>query len=108
MNKMSEATNAVTKIENYVAGGRVPTSTGRGQDIFNPATGEITAHVGYSNASDVDAAVSAAKRAFTAWAYTPNRNPSCSVGLPASLKVLNSRCPSQNNPTKKGVRHVEF
>ena len=39
--------------------------------MFNPATGEITAHVGYSNASDVDAAVSAAKRAFPAWADTP-------------------------------------
>jgi len=71
MNKMSKATSAVTKIENYVAGVRAPTSTGRGQDIFNPATGEVTAHVSYSNASDVDAAVSAAKRAFPAWADTP-------------------------------------
>ena len=71
MNKMSETTSAVTKIENYVGGERTSTNTGRGQDVFNPATGEITAHVGYSNASDVDAAVSAAKRAFPAWADTP-------------------------------------
>ncbi len=73
MNKMSKANSAVTKIENYVAGMRAPTSTGRGQDIFNPATGEVTAHVGYSNANDVDAAVTAAKRALAAMVVGPMR-----------------------------------
>lgn len=53
MNKMSKATSTSKTIETYVDGARVPTSTVRGQDIFNPATGEVTAHVGYSNASDV-------------------------------------------------------
>jgi malonate-semialdehyde dehydrogenase (acetylating)/methylmalonate-semialdehyde dehydrogenase len=71
MNEMSKAASTVTKIENYVAGEPTPTNTGRGQDVFNPATGEVTAYVGFSNSSDVDAAVSAAKRAFPAWADTP-------------------------------------
>lgn len=71
MNEMSITESAVTKIENYIAGNHAPTSAGRGQDVFNPATGEITAHVGFSNHDDVDTAVSAAKRAFPAWADTP-------------------------------------
>jgi aldehyde dehydrogenase (NAD+) len=36
-------------------------------DIINPATGEISARVPMANASDVNAAVAAAKEAFEAW-----------------------------------------
>jgi malonate-semialdehyde dehydrogenase (acetylating)/methylmalonate-semialdehyde dehydrogenase len=59
------------KIQNYVAGNVAETSSGRGQDVFNPATGDITGHVTFSNVSDVDTAVAAAKQAFPAWADTP-------------------------------------
>ena len=58
-------------IQNYVAGNIAQTSSGRGQDVFNPATGDITGHVTFSTASDVDVAVLAAKQAFPAWADTP-------------------------------------
>ena len=40
-------------------------------DVFNPATGEKIAVVPYGNSQDVDAAVSAAKKAFPAWRKTP-------------------------------------
>ena len=36
-------------------------------DIIDPATGEISARVPMANASDVNAAVAAAKEAFEAW-----------------------------------------
>ena len=71
MNDMPEKMITEKKIQNYVAGEMTQTSSSRGQDVFNPATGEITARVLFSNASDVDAAVVAAKRAFPAWADTP-------------------------------------
>jgi malonate-semialdehyde dehydrogenase (acetylating)/methylmalonate-semialdehyde dehydrogenase len=71
MTEMPKTMITETQIENYVDGKHVKTSSGRGQDIFNPASGDITAHVTFSNASDVDAAVAAAKRAFPAWADTP-------------------------------------
>ncbi|MFT6301369.1 MAG: malonate-semialdehyde dehydrogenase (acetylating)/methylmalonate-semialdehyde dehydrogenase [Granulosicoccus sp.] len=63
--------NDVNKIENYIAGEIAQTTSGRGQDVFNPASGEITGQVMFSNAIDVDIAVAAAKRAFPAWADTP-------------------------------------
>jgi malonate-semialdehyde dehydrogenase (acetylating)/methylmalonate-semialdehyde dehydrogenase len=63
--------NTENKIQNYLSGNIVQTSSGRGQDVFNPATGDITGHVTFSTASDVHAAVVAAKQAFPAWANTP-------------------------------------
>jgi malonate-semialdehyde dehydrogenase (acetylating)/methylmalonate-semialdehyde dehydrogenase len=63
--------NTENKIQNYLSGNIVQTSSGRGQDVFNPATGDITGHVTFSTASDVHAAVAAAKQAFPAWANTP-------------------------------------
>jgi malonate-semialdehyde dehydrogenase (acetylating)/methylmalonate-semialdehyde dehydrogenase len=63
--------NTENKIQNYLSGNIAQTSSGRGQDVFNPATGDITGHVTFSTASDVHAAVVAAKQAFPAWANTP-------------------------------------
>ncbi|MDO9278334.1 MAG: CoA-acylating methylmalonate-semialdehyde dehydrogenase [Polaromonas sp.] len=53
-------------------GGRVVAGTSvRQQDVFNPATGAVTARVALANAADVNAAVVAAKAAFPAWSDTP-------------------------------------
>ncbi len=40
-------------------------------DIINPSTGQVIAQVAYAHKDDADAAVLAAKNAFTAWADTP-------------------------------------
>jgi malonate-semialdehyde dehydrogenase (acetylating)/methylmalonate-semialdehyde dehydrogenase len=40
-------------------------------DVHNPSTGETIAHTPMCGASDVDAAVQAAKRAFKSWSETP-------------------------------------
>jgi aldehyde dehydrogenase (NAD+) len=39
-------------------------------EVINPATGEVSATVPYGNSEDVDAAVTAAKKAFDSWSRT--------------------------------------
>lgn len=40
-------------------------------DVFNPATGEVANQVVLGNADDLEAAISAAQKAFPGWAETP-------------------------------------
>jgi malonate-semialdehyde dehydrogenase (acetylating)/methylmalonate-semialdehyde dehydrogenase len=40
-------------------------------DVFNPSTGEVIARVPLGTAADVDAAVQAARAAFTSWSTVP-------------------------------------
>ncbi len=46
-------------------------SDGRQQNIFNPATGEVTGQVAMASADTVKEAISAAEAAFPAWRNTP-------------------------------------
>ncbi len=63
--------HAVTAIDHYINGRRVANRSGRGQDVFNPATGAVTGRAGLADAEQVDAAVAAAAAAFPQWADTP-------------------------------------
>ena len=58
-------------IGHHVNGRVVAGTSVRQQDVFNPATGAVTARVALANAADVNAAVVAAKAAFPAWSDTP-------------------------------------
>jgi malonate-semialdehyde dehydrogenase (acetylating)/methylmalonate-semialdehyde dehydrogenase len=58
-------------IDHYIAGRVVAGTSGRSQDVFNPATGAVTGKVALANAGEVAAAVAAAQAAFAAWADTP-------------------------------------
>ncbi|RYF30276.1 MAG: aldehyde dehydrogenase family protein, partial [Comamonadaceae bacterium] len=49
----------------------VANTSGRTQDVTNPATGMVTGAAGLASADDVGAAVAAAQAAFPAWADTP-------------------------------------
>ncbi|MEJ8858454.1 CoA-acylating methylmalonate-semialdehyde dehydrogenase [Variovorax robiniae] len=60
-----------TPIDHFINGRMVANTSGRTQDVTNPATGSVTGVAGLAGASDVDAAVAAAKAAFPAWADTP-------------------------------------
>jgi malonate-semialdehyde dehydrogenase (acetylating) / methylmalonate-semialdehyde dehydrogenase len=62
---------SITNINHYVSGQVVAGTSGRKQDVFNPATGAITGHVALANTADVAAAVAAAQAAFPTWADTP-------------------------------------
>src|SRR5438309_2087426 len=61
----------MSDISHFINGKRVQGSSGRGGDVFNPATGEKVRRVALATAGDVGAAVSAAAAAFPGWAATP-------------------------------------
>ncbi|SDG31431.1 aldehyde dehydrogenase (NAD+) [Sinosporangium album] len=55
----------------YLNGAWVPSTSGEGIDIVDPATEEIVDRVPAGTPTDVEAAVAAAQAAFAAWAATP-------------------------------------
>ncbi|MES2529956.1 MAG: aldehyde dehydrogenase family protein, partial [Pseudomonadota bacterium] len=58
-------------IGHYVNGAAVANTSGRTQDVTNPATGKVTGQVGLASVAEVGAAVAAAQAAFPKWADTP-------------------------------------
>ena len=73
MNDMSRPnkTSTAQAIGHAINGRVVPGTSGRAQDVFNPASGAVTGRVALANAAEVGAAVAAAQAAFPAWADTP-------------------------------------
>jgi malonate-semialdehyde dehydrogenase (acetylating) / methylmalonate-semialdehyde dehydrogenase len=57
-------------IAHFVAGQSSQGKSTRTQDVFNPATGAVTAQVHLASTADVNVAVAAAQKAFPAWADT--------------------------------------
>ena len=55
----------------FIKGTTLAGTSGRSKDVFNPATGLVVGSVPLANASEVDAAVAAAKAALPGWANTP-------------------------------------
>lgn len=60
-----------TAIQHFINGQISEGRSGDVQDVFNPATGQVTGRVALASQSDVDTAVKAASAAFPAWADTP-------------------------------------
>ena len=58
-------------IDHHIAGQRAAGTSGRAQDVTNPASGAVTGRVALANRAEVDHAVAAAHAAFPAWADTP-------------------------------------
>ncbi|WP_377158678.1 CoA-acylating methylmalonate-semialdehyde dehydrogenase [Roseateles sp. UC29_93] len=58
-------------ITHFIAGERVPATSGRSQAVFNPATGQVARQLQLGNVEDVNTAVAAAQAAFPAWADAP-------------------------------------
>ena len=57
-------------VPHYIGGQQVAGGGGRFGDVFNPATGAVSARVPLAGAAEVDAAVAAARAAWPAWAET--------------------------------------
>ncbi|CAN5733039.1 CoA-acylating methylmalonate-semialdehyde dehydrogenase [soil metagenome] len=57
-------------IQHYINGSVSVSSSGRQQDVFNPATGEVSSKVVLADLAEVNAVVAAAKAAAPAWADT--------------------------------------
>lgn len=62
---------ALRELGHDIDGAAVAGRSGRFGDVYDPATGQVRARVAFANAAEVDATVSAARRAFPAWAQTP-------------------------------------
>ncbi|QDZ29822.1 CoA-acylating methylmalonate-semialdehyde dehydrogenase [Noviherbaspirillum sp. UKPF54] len=58
------------QIQHYINGQVVASTSGRAQDVFNPATGEVGARVALASVAEVEATVAAARDAAPAWAET--------------------------------------
>jgi betaine-aldehyde dehydrogenase len=56
-----------TEITNFIHGERVAAADGRTTDLIDPSTGEAYATAALSSEIDIDAAFSAAERAFDSW-----------------------------------------
>ena len=64
---MSEA----TLLSHFIDGRRVPGESNRFGDVYNPATGRVSARVPFASASEVGRAVASARTAFGGWSATP-------------------------------------
>jgi malonate-semialdehyde dehydrogenase (acetylating)/methylmalonate-semialdehyde dehydrogenase len=62
---------SIESIDHYIQGRVVAGTSGRAQDVFNPATGAVSARVSLASSTEVDKAVAAAQAAFPAWANLP-------------------------------------
>jgi malonate-semialdehyde dehydrogenase (acetylating)/methylmalonate-semialdehyde dehydrogenase len=58
------------RLEHFINGKLVPSTSGREQDVFNPATGEVSGKVALGSVEEVNAAVAAASAAAPAWGET--------------------------------------
>ena len=67
----AKSTTSTTSIGHVIGGRATNGDSTRSQDVFNPATGEVTGKVALASSGDVAAAVAAAQAAFPAWADTP-------------------------------------
>ncbi len=59
-----------TELSHWIDGKRVPGTSGRFADVFNPATGEVQARTPLATREELDAAVASAAEAQPAWAAT--------------------------------------
>ena len=58
----------VKEIGHFIGGKRVPGSSGRFADVYNPNTGEVSARVALASKEEMRAAVENARAAPPAWA----------------------------------------
>lgn len=68
--KFNQAPNATGLVGHFIAG-QLTYHTERTQNIYNPATGEITQQVALADTQTVEHAIAVAQAAFPAWRDTP-------------------------------------
>ncbi|MDV2682893.1 CoA-acylating methylmalonate-semialdehyde dehydrogenase [Alkalihalophilus lindianensis] len=60
-------TTTVKTLKNYIGGKWIESKSDKTDEVVNPATGEVIAHVPLSSSEDVDYAVQVAQEAFEEW-----------------------------------------
>ncbi|WP_119309492.1 5-carboxymethyl-2-hydroxymuconate semialdehyde dehydrogenase [Cohaesibacter haloalkalitolerans] len=63
-----------TGVMNHIAGASVPANSGATFETISPVDGSVLAQVAKGDASDIDAAVAAAKAAFASWSKMPGKD----------------------------------
>ena len=58
-------------LSHFIDGRRVPGESNRFGDVYNPATGRVSARVPFASANEVGRAVESARGAFATWSTTP-------------------------------------
>jgi malonate-semialdehyde dehydrogenase (acetylating)/methylmalonate-semialdehyde dehydrogenase len=61
----------LSSIDHYINGQIISGASGRQQDVYNPASGEVTGRVALASSDEVSQAVAAAQAAFPAWSAMP-------------------------------------
>ena len=61
---------SIANMDHFISGQIVAGTSGRAQDVYNPATGAVSGRTALANAAEVAKAVAAAQAAFPAWAAT--------------------------------------
>ncbi len=91
-------------VQNYINGQFTDASTSKHLDVISPVDGTLLSTVPLSAASDLDAAVAAAKKAFPAWSRTPIKERvqvffRYKYLLEKHLKELSELCSEENGKT---------
>jgi malonate-semialdehyde dehydrogenase (acetylating)/methylmalonate-semialdehyde dehydrogenase len=68
---MKAMDNETILLKNYIGGQWINATSGKEDNVINPATGEILARVPLSSTADVAQAVAVAKKAFKEWSKVP-------------------------------------
>ena len=58
------------RIHHWIDGKSYESESGRHGDVYNPATGEVQAHVDFANTKEIELAIASAKEAFVSWRNT--------------------------------------
>jgi len=91
-------------IQNYINGQFVDASTTKTMEVISPVDGQLLSTVPMSAAKDLDAAVTAAKKAFPAWSKTPIKERvqvffRYKTLLEKNLEALATLCSEENGKT---------
>lgn len=62
--------SATNQLQHYINGKRAASTSGRVQDVYNPATGQVCSQVVLASSEEVNQAVASAQAASQAWAET--------------------------------------
>jgi malonate-semialdehyde dehydrogenase (acetylating)/methylmalonate-semialdehyde dehydrogenase len=72
MNKpLEQPALQIREIHHWIDGREVAGNSGRADEVYDPARGEVSGRVGYASAAEAGHAIAAAHAAFPAWAATP-------------------------------------
>ncbi|MFA6444519.1 MAG: aldehyde dehydrogenase family protein, partial [Sterolibacterium sp.] len=71
MNTSQDATPPVGDLPHFVDGARIEGASQRWGEVFDPASGAVTARVPLASRAETERAIAAAAAAFPKWAGTP-------------------------------------